>query len=53
MNILRVSIVMLFIATLSNVAFAGQVDDKHEDKGGTQGAVDEPDCEYTSAREYL
>jgi hypothetical protein len=49
MNVLRVSIVMLFIATLSNIAFAG-----HDDgiqKGGTQETVDEPDCESTSASE--
>jgi len=51
MNILRVSIVMLFIAALSNVAFAGQDDDKQKD--GTQGTVSEPDCDHTSAPEYL
>jgi hypothetical protein len=51
MNIMRVSIVSLFIATLSNAAFAVQDDDKHQD--GTKGTVSEPDCEYTSAREYL
>jgi hypothetical protein len=49
MNILRVSIVMLFIAALSNVAFAGQDDGKHKD--GTQETVDEPDCESTTASE--
>jgi hypothetical protein len=53
MNVLRVSIVMLFIATLSNVAFANQEGDKHKDKDGTQETIDEPDCEFTSAREYL
>ena len=53
MNILRVSIVMLFIATLSNVALAGQDDDNHKDKEGTQGTADEPNCEHTSTREYL
>ena len=49
MNAPRVSLVMLFIATLSNVAFSG-----HDDgiqKGGTQETVDEPDCESTSASE--
>ena len=51
MNILRVSIVMIFIATLSNVAFAGQEDDKQKD--GTEGTVSEPDCDHTSAPEYL
>jgi hypothetical protein len=49
MNALRVSIVMLFIATLSNVAFAGQ--DDGIQKGGTQETVDESDCESTSASE--
>jgi hypothetical protein len=43
MNILRVSIVTLFIATLSSVALAGQDDDKEKD--GTQGTVSEPDCD--------
>jgi hypothetical protein len=51
MNILRVSIAMLFIATSSNAAFANQDDDKQQD--GIQGTVDEPDCEYTSASQYL
>ena len=51
MNISRVSIVILFIATLSQVALAGQDDDKQKD--GSQGTVSEPDCEYISATEYL
>jgi hypothetical protein len=49
MNILRVSIVMLFIATIPNVAFAGQDDGIQKD--GTQETVDEPDCESSLASE--
>jgi hypothetical protein len=44
---------MLFIATLSNAAFANQDDDKNKDIDGTQGTLKEPDCEYTSASECL
>jgi hypothetical protein len=49
MNVLRVSIVMLFIATIPNVAFAGQ--DDGIQKYGTQETVDEPDCESSLASE--
>ena len=51
MNVLRVSMVMLFIATLSNVALAGQDDDKQKD--GAQGTVSEPNCDNASVPEYL
>jgi hypothetical protein len=53
MNTLRDLMVMLFIATLSNTAFANQGDDKNKDMDGTQGTIEKPDCEYTSASEYL
>jgi len=51
MNILRVSMVMLCIAMFSIVALADQDDDKQKDK--TQGTVSEPQCDNTSAPEYL
>jgi hypothetical protein len=48
MNTLRDLMVML-----SNTAFANQGDDKNKDMDGTQGTIEKPDCEYTSASEYL
>ena len=51
MNILRISMIMLFIVMSSNAAFANQDDDKQKD--GTQGTVSEPDCDHTTAPEYL
>ena len=51
MNILRALIVMLFISTSSNVALAGQDDDKKKD--GAQGTVSEPDCDNASVPVYL
>ena len=53
MNILRISMIMLFIVMSSNAAFASQDDDKNKDIDGTEGTVEEPDCEYTSASECL
>jgi hypothetical protein len=53
MNIMRVSIVTFLIATQSNTVFANQYVDEHKDKDETQGTVDEPDCEHTSAPVYL
>jgi hypothetical protein len=49
MNILRALMVMLFISTLPIVASAGP----GNDKDGTQGTASEPDCDDTSATEYL
>jgi hypothetical protein len=51
MNIMRVSIVSFFIATLSNVALAGQDDD--EQKDGAQETISEPDCDNASVPVYL
>ena len=53
MNIMRVSIVSFFIATLSNVAFANQEGDKHKDKDGAQETISEPDCDNASVPVYL
>lgn len=46
MKIFRVSIVVLFIATFSNAAFAHN--DKRKD--GTKGTVAEPECEFSIGR---
>ena len=51
MNILRVSMVMLFITTLSSVALADQDNEKQKD--GTKRTVSEPDCDNKAAPEYL
>ena len=53
MNILRISMIMLFIVMSSNAAFANQDDDKNKDIDETQGTVSEPECDNTSAPEYL
>ena len=44
MKIIRLSMVLLFITTSSNVLYAGQ-----SAEGGIQGGSDESDCDYALA----
>jgi hypothetical protein len=44
MKMVKVSLLFLFMAAVTNTAFSGQ--DDHEKK-------DEPDCDYISTVEYL